>query len=78
MEQKTIGFDRSVDDEHRRIASKNGVGIKYSFLGKAYRLMYRFRRAYWYVRRGGLGYAIKQTGAWRARLRDMLGFSRAK
>ena len=60
------------------VANTNVRSVFPSREGKAYRLMYRFRRAYWYVRRGGLGYAIKQTGAWRARLRDMLGFSRAK
>lgn len=78
MEQKTIGFHRVVHDEHRRIASKNDVDIKYSLLGKVYWLIYRFRRAYWYVKRGGLRYAISRTGAWRARLRDRQNFPRAQ
>ena len=77
-EQKTIGFNRVVHDEHRRIASKNGIGIKYSLLGKACWFIYRIRRAYWYIRRGGLRYAITRTSALRARLRDMVTFSRTQ
>ena len=71
-EQKTIGFDRAVHEEHRQIAAKNGIDIKYSLRGKAYRLIYRARRAYWYVRRGGLGYAVARSSAWRKRLAAMM------
>jgi len=77
-EQKTIGFDRVVHDEHRRIASKNGIDNKYSLLGKACWLIYRIRRAYWYIRRGGLSYAGTRTRALRARLKDMVIFSRTR
>lgn len=65
-EQKTMGFDHIVDDEHRRIASKNGVDTKYSLLGTLLRPIYRFRRAYWYVKRGGLGYAFTRAVGSRA------------
>lgn len=71
-EQKTLDFDRVVHEEHRRIASKNGVGIKYTPLGKVYRLTYRFRRAYWYVKRGGMSYLLTQSAPWRARLLRVL------
>lgn len=76
-EQKTqgiLGVDRKVHDEHRRIAFKNGIGIKYSFIGKAIRGVYRFRRAYWYVKRGGLAYLAERSRGWRMRLRDMMSF----
>lgn len=75
-EQKTRGYDRVVRDEHRRIALKNGIGIKYSLLGNAARLMYRFRRAYWYVKRGGFTYLVERSGGWRMRLKDMISFRR--
>jgi glycosyltransferase involved in cell wall biosynthesis len=67
-QQKTQGFDRAVQEEHRRIAAQNKVGIKYSQLGKALRLAYRFRRAYWYVKRGGLEHFLTQSAPWRTRL----------
>lgn len=75
-EQKTIGFDRRVLDEHRQIANKNGIAIKYSLHGRVFRLMYRLRRAYWYVKRGGVAYALARSGDWRTRLRDRMSFWR--
>lgn len=73
-EQKTRGFDCIVHNEHRQIALKNGLGIKYSLLGNAARLMYRFRRAYWYVKRGGFGYLVKRSADWQVRMKEMIGF----
>ena len=75
-EQKTIGFDRRVLDEHRQIANKNGIGIKCSLPGRAFWLVYRLRRAYWYVKRGGFTYALARSGDWRTRLKDSMSFWR--
>lgn len=72
--QKTTGGNRVVHEEHRRIASKNNIAVKGTRLGKTYRLMYRFRRAYWYVKRGGLAYALARTVDIRARLKDSVSF----
>lgn len=75
-EQKTQGFDAVVHDEHRRIALKNGIAAKYSLLGEAARLMYRFRRAYWYIKRGGFGYLFERSFEFQSRLKEMLSFRR--
>lgn len=56
--QKTIGFDSVVEEEHRRIAAKHGFNDKFTFVGRLYRMAFRVRRAWWYTRRGGLGYAL--------------------
>jgi len=71
-EQKTQGFDRVVYDEHRQIALKNGLDVKYTWRGKILRLMYRFRRAFWYVKRGGFVYFFERSTAWRMGLWDMM------
>jgi glycosyltransferase involved in cell wall biosynthesis len=73
-EQKTIGFDSAVYNEHHQIALRNGLGNKYSLLGDAIRLIYRFRRAYWYVKRGGFTNLVKRSGGWRKRLKDIMHF----
>jgi glycosyltransferase involved in cell wall biosynthesis len=52
--QKTQTIDARVLAEHRRIAERHGYTDRYRWSGKAKRLCYRFRRAWWYVRRGGL------------------------
>lgn len=52
--QKTGGFTGRVGREHREIAVFYGYEDKYRLAGKFKRLIYRFRRAYWYTRRGGL------------------------
>lgn len=76
-EQKTGSFDRVVHDEHCRIALKNGIANKkYSMLGYTARLMYRFRRAYWYVKRGGFAYLVERSGGWRMRLKVMMSYRR--
>lgn len=66
-EQKTIGFDSRVIDEHRQIAKRNHVEVKYSFLGRVYRFGYRIRRAYWYFKRGGVVYAFARINDWVAK-----------
>lgn len=55
-ENVTLGYDPVVRQEHQLIARKNGFVDKYSLLAKLYRMAYRVRRAYWYARRGGIGY----------------------
>lgn len=52
--QKTGGVDNKVMKEHAFLATRYGYEDKYSSLGKIKRLGYRFRRAYWYTRRGGM------------------------
>lgn len=61
-EQKTqeAGMDL-VRREHQYIARKNGFSRKYSMLGPLLRLPYRFRRLWWYIWRGGIGYALDQV-----------------
>lgn len=75
-EQKTLSFDRAVHDEHRLIASKNGIDIKYSLLGKAIRLIYRFRRAYWYAKRGGLAYVVARLCGFRVGMKELMSLAR--
>jgi len=59
--QKTRAFDERVLNEHRRMAGLHGYADKYQPLGQAKRWLYRLRRAYWYLRRGGLGYLSAKT-----------------
>lgn len=62
-EQKTKGESGSnniVSEEHRSIAQQYGYVDKYSWRGRAKRVFYRFRRAYWYYKRGGLAYLISK------------------
>lgn len=56
--QKTGGVTDRVIREHREIAVFYGYTDKYHLAGKLKRLIYRARRAYWYMRRGGLLYLI--------------------
>jgi glycosyltransferase involved in cell wall biosynthesis len=59
-DQKTQGFGAQVADEHRRLAERYGYADKYAAKGAARRSTYRLRRAWWYLRRGGLGYVLKK------------------
>ncbi len=56
--QKTRGFTVRVSQEHRWLASHYGYEDKYKTVGATKRLLYRFRRACWYLRRGGVGELI--------------------
>jgi glycosyltransferase involved in cell wall biosynthesis len=58
-DQKTQGFDAVVANEHRYIATKLGLK-KFAVSGKFMRLAYRWRRAFWYAKRGGLRYLWKK------------------
>jgi len=56
--QKTKGFCNAVLNEHHRIARRYRYEDKYRSIGKVKRLYYRFRRAYWYLKRGGVFYFL--------------------
>jgi len=59
--QKTTGAgQKMVQSEHRLIAEKNGLTKKYTLAGKLLRSFYRLRRAWWYIKRGGLSYTWSQ------------------
>lgn len=67
--QKTSGFDRTVQQEHIRIATNLGYPDKFRWIGSSKRLFYRGRRMYWYGKRNGAGYVLKKaTGSLRNRL----------
>lgn len=59
-QQKTNGFDPIVLKEHLQIAKNNNCALKYTLKGKLMRLVFRFRRAYWYLKRGGNLYFLKK------------------
>lgn len=52
--QKTGNFTPNVLREHQSMALRYGYMNKYGSFGVLKRLPYRFRRAYWYFKRGGL------------------------
>jgi glycosyltransferase involved in cell wall biosynthesis len=56
--QKTKGADAEVLNEHKLIAKNYGFDDKYSYIGNIKRVFFRVRRAYWYIRRAGLMYAV--------------------
>lgn len=61
-EQKTTNDGQDVvANEHRLVAIKNGFPNKYSTRGKLFRLIYRVRRAWWYLYRGGIEYTWWQV-----------------
>jgi glycosyltransferase involved in cell wall biosynthesis len=52
--QKTGEMLPHVIKEHKLIANRYGYQDKYKFIGKIKRLYFRIRRAFWYIKRGGL------------------------
>lgn len=60
-QQKTKGLDKLVLYEHRLIANENNCGLKFTAIGKVLRLLFRFRRAYWYLKRGGPDYLLTKA-----------------
>lgn len=52
--QKTAGCTTRVVDEHQRMAQRYDYKEKYTVTGKLKRLLFRFRRAFWYLKRGGV------------------------
>jgi glycosyltransferase involved in cell wall biosynthesis len=61
--QKTGGFTDNVLREHQSMALRYEYMDKYGKLGALLRLPYRFRRAYWYFKRGGLRYLLSRLKA---------------
>lgn len=57
-DQKTTGVSDAVLNEHHLIAHRYCYEDKYRPIGSAKRLLYRFRRAYWYLKRGGIPYSL--------------------
>jgi glycosyltransferase involved in cell wall biosynthesis len=55
-EQKTQSFDEVSFKEHCLISHRYCFEDKYGTIGSAKRFLYRFRRAYWYIKRGGVPY----------------------
>ena len=52
--QKTGGMNLNVIKEHELISQNYNYKDKYNFIGLIKRLYFRFRRAFWYTKRGGL------------------------
>tara|TARA_Y100000389_G_C17468844_1_gene528316 strand:- start:1280 stop:2179 length:900 start_codon:yes stop_codon:yes gene_type:complete len=56
--QKTGGHSLRALEEHIALAKKYDYYDKYMFIGKLKWLYFRFRRAWWYVKRGGISNLI--------------------
>ena len=53
--------DPTILEEHKKTAKKHNIyNMKYGIFKPIYRLFYRFRRAWWYMKRGGLDFTLKQ------------------
>ena len=53
-EQKTAKMTVEILNEHKLISTRNKFLDKYKSIGKIKRLYFRFRRAFWYFKRGNL------------------------
>jgi glycosyltransferase involved in cell wall biosynthesis len=47
--------------EHSLLADRYGYSDKYTVIGVLKRFYFRFRRGFWYMRRGGVSYAMHKT-----------------
>ena len=56
--QKTGGMPKRVATEHKVLAKRYQYFDKYQNIGKLKRLYFRFRRAWWYIKRGGISNLI--------------------
>ena len=63
--QKTEGYNLEEHKEHQYLARKYNYSDKYSILGKLKRIFFRFRRAFWYFKRGGINELIKRILNWK-------------
>ena len=52
--QKTTGTNINISKEHKFISEKYRYIDKYKLIGRFKRLYFRFRRAFWYIKRGGI------------------------
>ena len=59
--QKTTGnMDPGVIEEHKLMAERYEYLDKYTFIGKIKRFYFRIRRAWWYIKRGGVSNLISR------------------
>ena len=59
--QKTTGnMDPGVIEEHKLMAERYKYLDKYTFIGKFKRFYFRIRRAWWYIKRGGVSKLISR------------------
>ncbi|AWB33032.1 glycosyltransferase family 2 protein [Orrella marina] len=58
--QKTTGMSPRVIAEHRAIAKTYGFEDKFHLSGKLKRFYFRFRRGYWYAKRGGMSNLLRR------------------
>ena len=56
--QKTGGYPSRVFKEHNRLSNRYKYSDKYKLSGKLKRLYFRFRRLWWYTKRGGISNLI--------------------
>lgn len=58
-------------EEHFLLANKFNYKDKYCLKGKFKRLLYRFRRAYWYIKRGGIkNLFLRLNNSWKYKTRN--------
>lgn len=58
--QKTVGFDQVVESELRYVAKKHDLAPMGSIRRRVVRQLFRGRRVYWYVKRGGIRYLLRR------------------
>lgn len=59
-DQKTTGSTHRVIQEHQQIATQYHFDDKFKIKGVVKRKLFRLRRAWWYIKRGGVKYCVKQ------------------
>ena len=62
--QKTGKYNLEEHNEHKYLSKSYQYEDKYLLIGKLKRFFYRFRRAYWYFKRGGLKEFLKRLKRW--------------
>ena len=60
-EQKTAKMTVEISNEHKLISNRYNFLDKYQLIGKLKRFYFRFRRAFWYFKRGNLINRLKQS-----------------
>ncbi len=60
-EQKTAKMTVEIFNEHKLISNRYNFLDKYQLIGKLKRFYFRFRRAFWYFKRGNLINRLKQS-----------------
>ena len=62
--QKTTRINTNIYKEHKFIAKKYRYLDKYKLIGRLKRLYFRLRRAFWYIKRGGINNLIYRLKAY--------------